>query len=277
MQLARFTVEDQDRVGFVDGDELVEVESDWLDLLARVVEQREASGCGVARWPRQSCELLAPLEPSARGVFCIGLNYREHADEVGDELGEVPVEQPPIFLKLPESMLAPNRPLVLDPDLSKEMDWEVELGVVIGKGGRRIAADRVAEHIAGYTIVVDTTARDLQRGHIQWFIGKNAHQSSPIGPYVVTTDEVGFPPALELSLRLNGVEKQRARTDEMIWSIAEFISVTSRAVELKPGDVFATGSPPGVGFTREPPEFLSPGDLLRAEIDKIGVLEHVVR
>lgn len=278
VQLTRFRVDGGDRVGYVDGAELVEVETSWSELLGLALENGAAvrAKSSGRRWSHADCEVLKPLDEACRGVFCIGLNYREHTEEVGNELGETPTGRPPIFFKLVDSMVGPTEPIVADPAVSKQVDWEVELGVVIGKAGRHIPVERVHEHIVGYTIVVDTTSRDLQREHVQWFMGKNAHAASPIGPCVVTADAFGFPPALEMSLSVNGVEKQRARTDKMMWSIAEFVAMTSDVVVLQPGDVFATGSPPGVGFARRPPEFLAKGDVLRAEIDGIGVLEHAV-
>lgn len=277
MRLARVAVDGREIVGRIDGSEVVELSGDWAGALRAVTP----GGTGLTeleterRHPLSSCELLVPLDPVARGVFCIGLNYREHADEVAGSLGESD-GRPPIFMKLGASMLASAKPIVIDKQLSEEVDWEVELGVVLGLGGRRIPVDQVHEHVAGYTVVVDTTARDLQRAHGQWFIGKNSHASSPMGPWVVTVDELGFPPRTELWLRVNGVEKQRSSTDLMIVDIATFISITSESVELRPGDVFATGSPPGVGFTRQPPEFLRPGDVLEASVERVGSLKHAV-
>lgn len=267
-----------DRAGFADGADLVEVDASWPDLLRMSVDEPAAIPALAPgrRWPQNDCQLLIPLDDSAPGIYCIGFNYRAHAEEVGDELSDTRVGRPPIFFKLRQSLAAPGQPIVLDPAFSKEMDWEVELGVVLGRRGRGIPAGKVAEHIAGYTVIVDTTARDLQRQHGQWFIGKNACCSSPIGPGVTTVDEIGFPPETGLRLYINGIEKQNASAQDMIWQIADFISITSQGIDLQAGDVFATGSPPGVGFTREPPEFLNSGDVLRAEIDGVGVLEHAV-
>jgi 2-keto-4-pentenoate hydratase/2-oxohepta-3-ene-1,7-dioic acid hydratase in catechol pathway len=278
VRLARFVAEDADRVGLVVDEDVIEVSCAWGALVNSSMQGseavlRQATG---RRWALSDCRLLAPLDPTSRGVFCIGMNYSDHVAEVGDDLGRTNSRRPPIFLKLAASMLGPDRPLVLDPAVSSEMDWEVELGVVIGVPGRHIAPDDVHRHVAGYTVVIDTTARDLQQSHVQWFMGKNAHQSSPIGPWVTTVDEIGFPPAVDVSLSVNQIDKQRATTDQMIWSIADFISITSSSVELQAGDVFATGSPPGVGFTRTPPEFLAPGDILQAEIKGVGSLSHVV-
>jgi 2-keto-4-pentenoate hydratase/2-oxohepta-3-ene-1,7-dioic acid hydratase in catechol pathway len=279
VRLARFVAEGAERLGFLDEDDAVEVRGTWPELVTRSMAGSEAVAAESTgrRWPLSGCRLLAPLDPASRGVFCVGMNYSDHVAEIGDELGRVNAGRPPIFLKLTASMLAPDQPLVLDPLLSSQMDWEVELGVVIGIGGRHIAPVDVHQHVAGYTVVIDTTARDLQQGHVQWFMGKNAHQSSPIGPWITTVDEVGFPPAVDISLSINDVDKQQATTDQLIWSIADLVSITSSAVELQPGDVFATGSPPGVGFTRTPPEFLTPGDVVRAEIKGVGSLSHVVK
>ena len=279
MRLARFVADGKTRIGFVTGDQIAELKGSWNEILSNFADGSSwiAPVTSGSQWPIAECELLAPLDSDSRGVICIGFNYREHAKEVGAQLGNRPAPRPSIFQKLASSMLAPGKPLHLDPGLSGEVDWEVELGVVIGKGGRHIPAEQVADHIAGYTIVVDVTARDLQRDHVQWFMGKNLHRSSPIGPWVTTMDEIGFPPVLQISLHVNDVEKQRSTTDRMIWGIDEFISMTSSCVELQPGDVFATGSPPGVGFSRQPPEYLRPGDLLRAEIQHLGRLEHDVQ
>lgn len=278
MRLARFRAAGADRAGFVEEAELVEADAAWPELLRMALTDRAAIRAVASgrRWAMNECELLVPVGDSTPGIFCIGFNYRAHAEEVGDELGDTRAGRPPIFFKLRDSLTPAGNAITLDPAFSKEMDWEVELGVVLGKGGRNIAPSEVADHIVGYTVVVDTTARDLQRDHGQWFIGKNASASSPVGPWITTVDELGFPPAIDLRLYINGVEKQYGSSDKMIWSIAEFISITSQGIELRVGDVFATGSPPGVGFTRQPPEFLSSGDLLRAEIDGVGVLEHAL-
>lgn len=280
LRLACFDRDGQVGVGRIDGEEIVEVPHSWTDALVCLMDdagrtELEHAGTGL-RLNLKDVQLLPPIGADGRGVFCAGLNYSEHVEELAGMLGGSRDGKPPIFWKLTASLLAPNRTLVTDKELSREVDWEVELGVVLGRGGRRIPEEEVGDYVAGYTVVVDTTLRDLQKAHGQWFIGKNLHASSPIGPWVVSVDEVGYPPSVELSLYVNGVEKQRSMTDLMIWRIAELVSMTSAGVELRPGDVFATGSPPGVGFTREPPEFLVPGDVLKAAIERVGVLEHVV-
>ncbi len=278
MRLARLAADGHIFVGLIDGNDAVELTTDWVSALAAQVP----GGPGIRslesgrRWPLANCEFLKPLDTQSRGIFCIGLNYWEHADEFSKKVGVGRANKPPIFLKLASSVLDPYKPIVINGNLSTEIDWEIELGVVLGRGGRFIPVDRVGSYVAGYTIIVDMTARDLQREHGQWFIGKNSHELSPMGPWVVTVDELGFPPVTTLSLSVNGVEKQRSSSELMIVSISDFISMTSESIELQPGDVFATGSPPGVGFTRNPPEFLTPGDVLEATIDGVGNLVHSV-
>jgi 2-keto-4-pentenoate hydratase/2-oxohepta-3-ene-1,7-dioic acid hydratase in catechol pathway len=181
-----------------------------------------------------------------------------------------------MFVKLASAMAGPNATLCLEPSVSSQFDWEIELGVVIGRGGRAIAKHAVPDHVTGYTIVNDVTARDLQRRHVQWFIGKNVDTSSPIGPWITTLDEAGYPPALEMVLSVNGVEKQRVGTDQMIFDVPTVVSTVSDAIELQVGDVFATGTPSGVGFARQPPESLQSGDVIEASIEGLGSQRNLV-
>jgi 2-keto-4-pentenoate hydratase/2-oxohepta-3-ene-1,7-dioic acid hydratase in catechol pathway len=204
------------------------------------------------------------------------MNYIAHEAEAGKTLGAPRPERPVVFDKQVEAMADPDEVVHLDSALSTEFDWEAELAVVIGRPGRNIAPELVRGHVAGYTVLNDVTARDLQRGHVQWFLGKNIHRSSPVGPWVATADEIAYPPDLELTMTVNGVEKQHARTSELIFDIDTFVSTVSRYVKLEVGDVFATGTPAGVGFTRTPPEFLRAGDVMVAEIESIGQLRNVV-
>ncbi len=277
MRLARLQAEGAVRVAVADGPEWVEIDLTWPAALAASGQVAglldAASG---RRWAPEQVMILAPVEETSRGMFCIGMNYRAHVQETTGSLGPN-AKRPAVFLKLASSIIGPDESFPTDGRVSKEFDWEVELGVVIGRGGRSIPVNRVHEHIAGYTIVNDVTARDLQRDHVQWFMGKNVEGSTPVGPWVVTSDEIAFPPALAISLSVNGVEKQRSRTDQLVCSVADFVSMVSNCIPLVSGDVFATGTPAGVGFSRHPPEFLHHGDKVRAEIEGIGVLTNVVR
>jgi 2-keto-4-pentenoate hydratase/2-oxohepta-3-ene-1,7-dioic acid hydratase in catechol pathway len=279
MRLVKFSADGARRIGVVTDDVVHEMPGEWTEILQQCsggsAPQQPASDART--WPLDRCTLHAPLSDAGRPIFCMGLNYRDHEAEAGRPLGLQPSVKPVVFVKQPEAMADPGEELTLDPRLSTEFDWEVELAVVLGKGGRDIPSDRVDEHVGGYTVLNDITARDLQRGHSQWFIGKNIHHSSPVGPCVVTADEISYPPDLLLTLSVNGIEKQRARTNELIFDIATIVSTVSRYVELQSGDLFATGTPAGVGFTRTPPEFLRTGDVIVAEIERIGSLRNRVR
>ena len=223
--------------------------------------------------------LLAPIPRPRKNVFCLGLNYRDHAAEgaraAGKEL-KLP-ERPIYFSKPPTSVIGPEEAIVYDPRVTRQVDWEVEFTIVIGLGGRDIAPERAFDHIFGYTVANDVSARDLQFGHGQWFKGKSLDTFAPIGPWIVTADELGEPGNLEVSLRVNGVEKQRSNTRELIFDIPTMISQLSAGTTLEPGDLIMTGTPDGVGFARTPPEFLRDGDVVEAEVEKIGVLRNPVR
>jgi len=279
MRLARFRskTDDETRVGVERDGLLWEVAEPWLTALAscagptpRVLTETGRSFALV------DCELLAPLPAQGRGVFSVGMNYLDHDAEARGLLRAPETEDPVLFVKLASAMADPNAGLLLDRDVSEQFDWEVELGVVIGRPGRDIHPDDVPKHVAGYTIVNDVTARDLQRRHVQWFLGKNVDASSPIGPWVTTLDEAGYPPALELVLTVNGEEKQRGKTTDMVHDVPKLVSTVSKAVELQTGDVFATGTPAGVGFARQPPEFLRVGDVIEARIENLGQQRNVV-
>ena len=187
--------------------------------------------------------------------------------------GRLP-EAPVYFSKASTAVIGPNTAVVADPRLTRKLDWEVELGVVIGTGGRWISRDRALDHIFGYTIVNDISARDLheRRPADQWFLAKSMDGFCPMGPVLVSAEEIGDPQDLKLALRVNGVEKQRSNTKHMIFGVAEIIADLSRYVTLEPGDVITTGTPSGTGVGRVPPEFLRAGDVMEAEIETIGVL-----
>ncbi|MGH7706642.1 MAG: fumarylacetoacetate hydrolase family protein [Vulcanimicrobiaceae bacterium] len=221
--------------------------------------------------------LVAPLRPR-KNVFCVGRNYLGHAEEVAKARG-TPLNLPCVptfFTKAPTAIADPGATLTLSPEISPEYDWEAELAVVIGSRCRDVAVDRALDVVFGYTCLNDVTARDLQREHQQWFKGKSLDNSCPIGPWIVTADEIDDPQSLEVSLRVNGVQKQRAKTATMIFSVAKVIASLSRGMTLEPGDIIATGTPDGVGFARTPPEFLKDGDVVEVDISKIGVLRNPI-
>ncbi|MCS7001762.1 MAG: fumarylacetoacetate hydrolase family protein [Dehalococcoidia bacterium] len=226
--------------------------------------------------PLSAVTLLAPIAPT-RNIFCLGRNYVEHIKE-GSGAGAPLPAHPIWFTKAPSVISAPNSDVVLANDLTSQLDYEVELAVVIGHGGKRIPEERALEHVFGYTVFNDLTARDLQnaRGG-QWFLGKSIDGTGPAGPWLVTADELPDPQALTLSLRVNGEERQRASTAEMIFPVRRAIADLSKHIRLAPGDVIATGTPSGVAMGRDPAPWLRDGDVVEAAIDGIGVLRNRIR
>lgn len=230
-----------------------------------------------AELPLASVELVAPLPRPRKNVFCLGRNYAEHAAESLRAAGQEVrlADYPNVFTKAPTAITGPYADIPYDASVTPELDWEVELAVVIGRAGRHIAKDDVLAHVWGYTVLNDVTARDIQRkGGVQWFQGKSLDASSPVGPWIVTADEVPDPQNLRLTLRVNGETKQEDTTHNMLFDVTTIIETLTRVLTLEPGDIIATGTPAGVGFARTPPEFLRPGDLMESEIEGIGTLRN---
>jgi 2-keto-4-pentenoate hydratase/2-oxohepta-3-ene-1,7-dioic acid hydratase in catechol pathway len=221
--------------------------------------------------------LHAPLAPK-KNVFCVGRNYLAHAEEGARTRGEelkLP-SVPTLFSKAPTAIAGPGATLNLNGTISQRYDWEAELAVVIGTRCKDVREADALGVIFGYTCLNDVSARDLQNATTQWFKGKTLDDTCPLGPTIVTADEIGDPQQLDVMLRVNGVEKQHAPTSVMIFSIARIIAYLSAGTTLEPGDIIATGTPEGVGFARTPPEFLKDGDVMEVEISKIGILRNPV-
>ncbi len=219
--------------------------------------------------------LDAPVRP-ARNVFCVGRNYLEHLKEGALVFGrEVKLpEVPTFFTKATTAIAAPDTTLRFEAAVSNEYDYEAELAVVVGARCKDVAETAWRDVVFGYTCLNDVTARDLQRAHGQWFKGKSLDDACPLGPWIVSSDEVADPQRLEIAFRRNGIEKQHSNTTHMIFPIARLIAELSRGMTLEPGDVIATGTPEGVGFARRPPEFLHDGDDMTVEIEGIGSLRN---
>ena len=218
--------------------------------------------------------LIAPIPRPTKNVFCVGRNYLDHVAEGYRARGtetKLP-EAPHFFTKPPTAVIGPDEPVALDEAVSRKMDYEVELALIIGTAGRDIPAERAWDHVFGFTILNDITARDLQRRHEQWFKGKGLDRSCPMGPIVVTRDEIADPNELELSLTVNGAPRQRAKVGQMIFPIPDIIASLSAGLTLEPGDIIATGTPSGVGYAMDPPHYLAPGDEVICEISDIGRL-----
>ncbi len=212
-----------------------------------------------------------PIVPRPERVICLGLNYHAHVEETGRDLPTYPV----FFTKWASTLSAAGAPVALPPE-SKKVDYEGELAVIIGRGGRRISRENALDHVAGYSVANDITMRDFQHRTHQWLQGKAWDASTPVGPYLVTPDEVADVGAIDLRLELNGEEMQHSDTSLLIFDIPEIIARASEFTALAPGDILLTGTPGGVGARREPPVFLAPGDVVRVEIAGVGVLENPV-
>jgi acylpyruvate hydrolase len=216
-------------------------------------------------------EEIAFLPPVTRPgkIICLGMNYRKHAQEMGRE----PPQYPTLFAKYPHTLIGHKNPLVL-PTISQMVDYEAELAIVIGKAGKSIKAEHALDHVAGYTILNDISVRDFQNRTLQWFQGKNFERSCPVGPYLVTKDEVPDPDKLEIELKLNDKIMQRSNTSDFIFSVSNIIEYISQIMTLQPGDIISTGTPGGVGVARDPQVFLKPGDVVRISLQDVGLLEN---
>ena len=231
--------------------------------------------------PLDSVNLLAPIPRPARNIFCVGKNYHDHAHEFANSgfdssaaSGAVP-KYPIVFSKVPDSVVGPGVDVLIDAQVSTAVDYEVELGVVIGKAGRNISAEDALDYVWGYTIVNDITARDLQGQHSQWLIGKSQDTFCPMGPCIATADELDLS---DTSVRclINGELRQDSNTALLIFDVPTIIAAISNGITLQPGDIIATGTPAGVGIGFDPPRYLVAGDVMQLEIDGIGTLENTV-
>jgi 2-keto-4-pentenoate hydratase/2-oxohepta-3-ene-1,7-dioic acid hydratase in catechol pathway len=224
--------------------------------------------------------LCAPVPRPRRNVFCVGKNYPEHVREFAQSgydnaVTEAPPEAPIVFSKLPDSVIACGEAIEQDARISTHTDYEAELGVILGRGGRNIAAADALSHVAGYTIINDVTARDVQKHHKQWLLGKSQDTFCPMGPCFVSADEVNLA-STRIQCWVNGELRQDSTTDQMIFDVPTLIATLSRGITLRAGDIIATGTPSGVGIGFKPPRWLVPGDHVRIAITGMGVLENRV-
>ena len=272
--------------GLLDGDTVLDLPKaargalpgDLLGLIAAgpqaLATVRHAAENGGSRAPLFSIKLTAPIPRPGKNVFCVGRNYKDHVVEGYRARGaetKLP-EYPQFFTKPPTAVIGPDEPFFHDPGVTQRLDYEVELALIIGTAGRDIARGDAMAHIFGFTVLNDLTGRDLQRRHDQWFKGKGLDRSCPMGPVVVTPDEIADLGALELVCRVNGEERQRSQVRQMIFDIPEIIAQLSAGLTLEPGDIIATGTPSGVGYAMDPPRYLGAGDVVECSINGIGIL-----
>lgn len=288
MRFVTYRATDGDaRVGTVDSEGWVRP-TDADDLLEVIRDGAEPAPTAEVIGAVDEVELLAPIPRPPRNVFCIGKNYVEHAREFSasgyDRSGAASDDQQPaapiVFSKPPSSVIGTGAAIEPHSHVTAELDYEAELGVIIGPGGRDISEADAAHHVWGYTIVNDVTARDRQREHKQWLLGKGLDTFCPMGPFAVTAEEIdpdGFArPELDVSCWVNGELRQKATTLELIFDIPRLIATISAGLSLEPGDIIATGTPAGVGIGFTPPRFLQPGDRVEITITGLGTLQNTV-
>lgn len=242
--------------------QLIEGGDEWVAKAAKLLTSSPED----SRHKLSDVKLLAPI-PKPRKLICVGLNYRDHAAETNTPIPNVPT----IFNKFATAVIGPGDSIVL-PKVSKMPDFEAEFAFVIGKGGRHIKAEDWRQHMFGYTIVNDVTGRDYQRATSQWLMGKTFDTFAPMGPWIVTADEIPDPHALDIQLEINGEVMQNSNTRELIFKIPELVAFLSSVFTLEPGDIVSTGTPAGVGVARTPQRFLKPNEIVTVRIPAIGEL-----
>ena len=228
------------------------------------------------RYRQRDIRWHAPIPRPSKNVFCVGRNFLTHIEEGARARGQaVKVPQAPVFFtKAPTTVIGPFDDIPWDRSVTQQVDWEVELGAILGVAGRNIPRSAALEHVFGYTVINDVSARDVQTNHHQFFKGKSLDGFCPIGPLVVTADEFGDPQAKSLTLRVNGIVKQSGNTRDMIFPLDELIESLSHGLTLEAGDIIACGTPDGCGFARTPPEFLQDGDIMETEVEGIGTMRN---
>jgi 2-keto-4-pentenoate hydratase/2-oxohepta-3-ene-1,7-dioic acid hydratase in catechol pathway len=282
MKLATFSRNGTFQIGRVDdaGKSVRPIDGveDMLDLIESFDEIAPKLNGGGAEIPLSDVTLLAPIPAPRRNIFCVGKNYLAHAKEFsrsGFEAGAVKGaevdEFPAVFTKPPSTVVGPGASVDLHSHITSSVDYEAELTLIIGKGGRDIAAKDAYRHIFGYTIVNDVTARDRQRNHKQWFLGKSLDTFCPMGPWITTGDEVD-PENLDVKCWVNDELRQDANTRDLIFNIPSLVATISAGLTLMPGDIIATGTPVGVGIGFNPPKFLKAGDVVSISIGGLGTL-----
>jgi 2-keto-4-pentenoate hydratase/2-oxohepta-3-ene-1,7-dioic acid hydratase in catechol pathway len=262
------------RLGILERDRVTSLPGSLLDLIRS--GGLKASGYQGQIYRTDDIRWHAPIPRPLKNVFCVGRNFLTHIEEGARARGvEVKVPAVPIFFtKAPTAVTGPFDDIPWDRSVTREVDWEAELGVIIGKTGRNIPRGSALDYVFGYTIVNDVSARDVQKNHHQFFKGKSLDGFCPIGPVVVTADEFGSPQGKPLTLKVNGALKQSGNTREMIFGVEAIIASLSHGLTLEPGDIIACGTPDGVGFARTPPEFLQDGDLMETAIEGIGTMRN---
>ena len=288
MKLVTYRFENTQRVGVLTQDETAVLPLDYSDMntlieTASPADLRSAASgaerAGV-RVPLAEVELLAPIPRPRQDILCLGMNYKDHADEAAQYNAEAFTKEKPVavyFSKRVSQAVAPEGDIERHAGLVERLDYEVELGVILGKAARNVKAEEAGDYIFGYTVINDVSARDVQTSHKQWYFGKSLDGFTPMGPCIVTADEIAFPPALDISSAVNGEPRQHSNTRLFLTGIPALLEELTAGMTLLPGTIIATGTPAGVGMGFDPPRFLKPGDVVECTIQGIGTLRNTVR
>jgi 2-keto-4-pentenoate hydratase/2-oxohepta-3-ene-1,7-dioic acid hydratase in catechol pathway len=300
MKLVTYTHQNQEaRLGFIFNDLIIDMEDfgevanfplpdDMLDLIDMGIEVVDEINDLIADTPHEfiikigvpmeEVTLLAPIPKPQKNIIGIGLNYTEHVAESArtlDTTGKLP-QKPIIFSKPPTTVTATKTEVIKNTKLTSQLDWEVELAVIIGKTGKYVSKSKAMDYVFGYTVINDISARDCRREG-QWIVSKGQDTFAPMGPYLVTKEEIENPHNLNLSLKVNGIEKQNSNTKFMLFNIPDLIEDLSTVFTIEPGDIIATGTPAGVGAGRDPQEWLHDGDVIEATVEGIGTIMNTVK
>jgi 2-keto-4-pentenoate hydratase/2-oxohepta-3-ene-1,7-dioic acid hydratase in catechol pathway len=274
--------------GVVQGTEVIPLPGgdsvDWagqpVGLLNHIANGQSYATPSEGGVPLETVQLVAPIPVPRRNIMCVGQNYVQHSiefDKSGFNVnaGQGIPDRPVVFTKAPSTVIGPDAVIPAHASLTQKLDYEAELGVIIGTGGTAIGRDDAMSHVWGYTIINDVTARDMQHAHRQWFLGKSMDGLCPMGPFAVTADEIDHRDLL-IETRVNGELRQSAKTSDLIFDVPDLISIISAGMTLLPGDIIATGTPPGVGIGFDPPRFLGAGDVIEMSISGLGILVNTV-
>lgn len=294
----RSDIESEIRLGIVHEDLIIDMESwgiendldlpstmlEFIDLgpaavkaVAETLKNIEARSLVATSIPLSNAIITAPIPKPRKNIFGIGLNYTEHVAESArtlDTSKNLP-QKCVIFSKPPTTVIGPGDAIKHNENVTKQMDWEGELAVIMGKKATQVSKEKALDYVFGYTIINDISARDCRRSG-QWIVSKGQDTYAPMGPYVITADELSNPHDLQITTKVNGVEKQNGNTKFMLFNVNDIIEDISESISLEPGDIIATGTPAGVGAGREPQEFMWPGDVVEITIDKLGTLKNYI-
>ena len=288
MKLVTYRFENTQRVGVLTQDETAVLPLDYSDMntlieTASPADLRSAASAAEragVRVPLAEVELLAPIPRPRQDILCLGMNYKDHADEAAQYNAEAFTKEKPVavyFSKRVSQAVAPEGDIERHAGLVERLDYEVELGVILGKAARNVKAEEAGDYIFGYTVINDVSARDVQTSHKQWYFGKSLDGFTPMGPCIVTADEIAFPPALDISSAVNGEPRQHSNTRLFLTGIPALLEELTAGMTLLPDTIIATGTPAGVGMGFDPPKFLQSGDVVECTIQGIGTIRNTVR